>query len=136
MNNKVLYDLSYGVYITTTMDGERPVGCVTNSVMQITSSPATIAVSVNHDNYTNACIRKNGHFAVSILTETSDASLIGTFGFHSSRDTDKFKDVSCKMLEGLPVINDASGCIVCKVIDTMDTATHTVFLGEIIAMER
>ena len=135
MNNKVLYDLSYGVYITTTMDGERPVGCVTNSVMQITSSPATIAVSVNHDNYTNACFRKNGHFAVSILTETSDASLIGTFGFHSSRDTDKFKDASCKMLEGLPVINDASGCIVCKVIDTMDTATHTVFLGEIIAME-
>ena len=33
------------------------------------------------------------------------------------------------------MINDASGCIVCKVIDTMDTATHTVFLGEIIAME-
>ena len=60
MNNKVLYDLSYGVYITAAVDDGRPVGCVTNSVMQITSSPATIAVSVNHDNYTNACIRKSG----------------------------------------------------------------------------
>lgn len=93
MNQKVLYDLSYGVYITATMDGERPVGCVTNSVMQITSSPATIAVSVNHDNYTNECMKKSGMFAVSILTQENDPSLIGTFGFQSSRTVDKFKDV-------------------------------------------
>ena len=36
MNNKVLYDLSYGVYITAAVDDGRPVGCETNSVMQIT----------------------------------------------------------------------------------------------------
>lgn len=58
MDKKVLYDLSYGVYLTTTMDGERPTGCVTNSVMQITSAPMSIAVSVNHENYTNACMKK------------------------------------------------------------------------------
>ena len=91
MNTKVLRSLSYGVYITTTMDGQRPTGCITNSVMQITSSPATVAVSVNHDNYTNGCIEKNGFFAVSILTVDSDASLIGRFGFQSGRDVDKFE---------------------------------------------
>ena len=32
MNTKVLRNLSYGVYITTTMDGQRPTGCITNSV--------------------------------------------------------------------------------------------------------
>ena len=52
MDKKVLYDLSYGVYLTTTMDGERPTGCVTNSVMQITSAPMSIAVSVNHERTT------------------------------------------------------------------------------------
>ena len=66
MENKVLYDLSYGVYLTTTMDKDRPVGCVTNSVMQITSAPMTLAVSVNHDNYTNGCIKESGLFAVDL----------------------------------------------------------------------
>ena len=132
MNQKVLYDLSYGVYITATMDGERPVGCVTNSVMQITSSPATIAVSVNHDNYTNECMKKSGMFSVSILTQENDPSLIGTFGFQSSRTVDKFKDVEYETIENMPVISQSKGAIICKIIDTMETATHTVFLGEVI----
>ena len=53
MNKKAFYNLSYGVYLCTSWDEGRPVGCVANSAMQITSSPATIAVSLNHDNYTN-----------------------------------------------------------------------------------
>ncbi len=132
MDNKVLYDLSYGVYLTTTMDGERPVGCVTNSVMQITSNPMTLAVSVNHDNYTNGCMKKSGVFAVSILAQDSDASLIGTFGFQSSKTVDKFKDVPYEMVEGAPILTNTKGAIVCRIIDTMETATHTVFLGEVI----
>lgn len=69
MNTMIFRDMSYGVYVTTSMDGNRPVGCITNSIMQITSDPATIAVSVNHDNYTNPCIDKTGKFAFSILSE-------------------------------------------------------------------
>ena len=85
MNTNVFRNLSYGVYVVTTLDGSRPTGCVANSVMQITSSPATIAVSMNHDNYTNDCMKRAGVFAVSILSEKSDPSLIGQFGFQSGR---------------------------------------------------
>ena len=103
-----------------------------NSVMQITSSPATIAVSMNHDNYTNDCMKRAGVFAVSILSEKSDPSLIGQFGFQSGRDTDKFAGVSYEEQEHLPVLTDCCGYIVCKIIDQMETNTHTVFLGEVI----
>ena len=68
MNKNVFRSLSYGVYVVSTLDGERNTGCVANSIMQITSSPASIAVSMNHDNYTNSCIQKTGKFAVSILS--------------------------------------------------------------------
>ena len=132
MDNKVLYDLSYGVYLTTTMDEERPVGCVTNSVMQITSNPMTLAVSVNHDNYTNACMKKSGVFAVSILAQDSDASLIGTFGFQSSKTVDKFNEVPYEIVQGAPIVTNTKGAIVCRIIDTMEAMTHTVFLGEVI----
>ena len=132
MNSKVLRNLSYSVYIVSTMDGERPTGCTANSAMQITSSPATIAVSINHDNYTNHCIDASGLFAVSILAETSAPSLIGHFGFQSGRAVNKFDTVSFEMKSGVPIITDSCGYIVCKVINKMETSSHTVFLGEII----
>ncbi len=50
MDTNIFRKLSYGVYVISTWDNGRPTGCTANSAMQITSSPATIAVSVNHDN--------------------------------------------------------------------------------------
>ena len=132
MNKNAFRSLSYGVYIISTLDGDRPTGCIANSVMQITSSPATIAVSMNHDNYTNSCIAKTGKFAVPILTENSDPGLIGRFGFQSGKDVNKFDGIESIEKESIQVIPDACSYIVCKVIDKMETSTHTVFLGEVI----
>ena len=135
INKNAFRNMSYGVYIVSTLDGERPTGCVANSAMQITSEPATIAVSINHDNYTNACIEKTGKFAISILTEQSDPGLIGTFGFQSGKDVNKFEGVEAVVQEGISVVADACSYLVCKVINKMETATHTVFLGEVIAAD-
>lgn len=128
--------LSYGVYIVTSWSDGKPVGCVVNCVMQITAVPATFAISVNHDNFTTECIKKTGKFAVSILAEDSDPSLIGTFGFRSGRNTDKFQNVGYAVESRLPVINDSCGFIVCDVINTMESETHTVFLGAQVAAEQ
>lgn len=135
INKNAFRNLSYGVYVVSTLDGERPTGCVANSAMQITSEPATIAVSINHDNYTNACIEKTGKFAISILTEQSEPGLIGTFGFQSGKDVNKFDGVEVVVQEGISVVADACSYLVCKVINKMETATHTVFLGEVIAAD-
>ena len=135
VNNNVFRNLSYGVYVVSTLDGTRPTGCVANSIMQITSSPATFAVSMNHDNYTNACIKKTGKFAISILSEQSNSDLIGIFGFQSGKDVNKFEGVDAFEKEGLSIVSDSCGYIVCKVIDQMETSTHTVFLGEAVAAD-
>lgn len=131
MDKKVLQKLSYGVYVVSAMDGDRPTGCVVNTVMQITSSPATVAVSVHHDNYTHDCIVKSGRFAVSILSQDSDPAVIAAFGFRSGRDTDKFTMVKRTDFGGMPVIADAVGHLTCRVIGKLETDTHTVFLGEV-----
>ncbi|MBR3602802.1 MAG: flavin reductase [Lachnospiraceae bacterium] len=135
MNMNIFRSMSYGVYIVSTMDGDRPTGCTANSIMQITSDPATVAASINHNNYTNSCIEKTGKFAFSILAEDSDPSLIGNFGFRSGKDADKFESVDYEMVQGVPVVKNTCGYVVCKVIDKMETATHTVFLGEVIEGE-
>ena len=132
MNPNAFRKLSYGVYVISSWDEGRPTGCTANSVMQITSEPATVAVSINHDNYTNGCISRSGRFAVSVLSETSDPSIIGTFGFQSGKTVNKFDSVEYEQQANLPVVKDSCAWIVCEVIDRMETATHTVFLGKVV----
>lgn len=132
MNNKVLRQLSYGVYAVSTLDNNRPTGCIANSIMQITSSPATVAVSINHNNYTNKCIKDKKKFSVSILSEKTSQELIGKFGFRSGKDINKFEGVDYSIKSEMPVLNESCGYIVCKVVNTMETDTHTIFLGEIL----
>lgn len=132
MDTNVFRNLSYGMYVTTSFDKDTPVGCITNSVIQVTSNPATIAVSINHENYTNQCIMKNKKFAVCILSEQTDSSVIGTFGFQSSKEINKFETIDYHLEKDLPVLDCSCGNILCEVIDKMETDTHTVFLGKVI----
>lgn len=131
MNSWALTKLSYGVYVITSWaEGGKPTGCIANSAMQVTASPATVAVSVNHGNFTNECIKKSQRFAINILGEKSDPSIIGNFGFRSGRDFEKFASMP-ELYDFLPIVDGAVAFITCKVIDKMESETHTVFLGEI-----
>ena len=132
MNIFALTKLSYVMYILTSMDNDRPVGCTINTSTQITATPTTIMISVNRNNYTNECIKKYGKFALSILSEKSDSTLIGGFGFRSSRDNNKFENVDYEIKDGLPVIKAANAYLICKVIDSLEVHTHTIFIGELI----
>ena len=133
MNKSVFYHLSYGVYLVSAYDAaqNRHTGCVANSIIQVTSEPATVAVSINHDNYTNHCIKDTGRLAVSILPETAPPSLIGAFGFASGRDVDKFATTPHTVLDSLAVPDAAMAFLTAQVIDSMETATHTVFLAQV-----
>ncbi len=132
MNSNAFRSFSYGVYIVSTWDNGRMTGCTANSAMQITSDPATIAISINHNNYTNGCIKESGKFALSILGENSEPTIIGTFGFQSGRDVNKFESIEHEMKAFMPIVKDACAYVVCDVIDKMETETHTVFLGKVV----
>ena len=133
MNKEVLKKLSYGIYVISSLDGDKATGCIANSLIQVTYD--TIAVSIHHDNFTNHCIENSKKFAISILGTNIDSRIIGTFGYHSSRDIDKFKDTPSTNIDGLEIINDAIGYLICELIDKLETETHSIFLGKIIDCE-
>lgn len=135
MDKNTLRNISYGMYVIGAKDDER-VGCIANSLIQITSDPVTIAVSINKDNYTHQIIKKTKKFSVAILKENIDKSIIGTFGYNSSRDINKYKNVAYEEIGGIPVINDNCGYLICDVIDQMDTSTHIIFLAEVVEMQK
>ena len=130
MNKNVLRSLSYGMYAVTTLDEGRHVGCIANSTMQVTYD--TVVVSMTHENYTNQCMAKNKKFAISILGEDVEQNTIAFLGFQSGRDKDKFEMIDCLEIDGLKVIKNSVGYLICEVIDTMETETHTLFLGRIL----
>lgn len=133
MDKNILRNLSYGMYVIGAKDTKN-VGCVVNTVVQITSDPITIAVSINHDNYTNEIITKTNKFSVSILDEKVNPEIIGTFGYKSSRDIDKYNNLDYEEVENLPILKNTCGNIICNVIEKIETSTHTIFVGEVTNM--
>lgn len=132
MKKEVLRKLSYGMYVISSKDeNDKDVGCVVNTVVQITSKDPTIIVSINHDNYTNEVISKTNKFLISVLPTDIDKEIIGKFGYFSSRDTDKFSSIEYEELDGIKYIKDSIGVMSCRVVNVMETATHTVFLASV-----
>ena len=135
MDPKAFRALSYGVYVVSTWDNGRPTGCTANCAAQVTAQPAVMMIGINRDNYPNRCIADCGHFAVSVLAEDTDPAVIGSFGFRSGKNTDKFADIPYDIRNALPIVKDSCAYIVCRVTQAIDTATHTLFLGEVIGAE-
>lgn len=139
MDQTVLYDLSYGVYVAGSLDGTRPVGCVANTAFQVTAEPMTVGVSLNKLNYTEDCVRKSGYFTLSVLSENTPQEVIGRFGFQSSKEVDKFDGLRYQKVgaDGFPVLDEkVCSWILCRVIREVDVLTHTVFIGEVVDLGR
>ena len=71
MNYSILRNLSYGMFAVGVSGAEKKSACIVNTVFQISSKPAIVAVSVNKSCYTAEQIEKTGRFSVTVLnTET------------------------------------------------------------------
>lgn len=133
MDKDILKKISYGMYVIGAND-DKKVGCIVNTLVQITSNPIVIAVSINHDNYTNEVIKKTNKFSVSILDEKIDPEIVGKFGYKSSKEIDKYEDTNYELVENIPILTNTCGNMLCEVINTIETTTHTIFLAEVKTM--
>ena len=134
MNTKALYNLTCGLYMLSSKAGEKTGGCIINTVMQVTSTPLRITITVNKSNHTHDLIQESGVFAVSLLDESAPFGLFQHFGFQSSRDVDKFSGLKVSRdKNGVPYLTWAScGYLSCQVVSSMDLGTHTQFLADVV----
>lgn len=134
MDLKGLYKISYGVYVITSGDDNKCNGQIANSVMQVSSQPPIIAVSINKQNFTHELIKQSGVYAVSVLSRDAPLSFIGNFGFKCGRDFNKFAGITYKVGEtGARIVLDhAVAYFEAKVVDEIDAKTHTIFVGTVV----
>ncbi len=134
---KVFRDLSYGLYIVTSHDGERLNGQIVNTVVQVTSEPPRVAVIVNKQNLTHEFMVKSQVFAACVLDESATMLFLGRFGFRSGRDIDKFDQIHYRLgITGSPIVLDNTlSALEARIIHQIDLGTHTVFVGDVVASE-
>jgi len=135
MDNKALFNIGYGLYVLTARDGAKDNGCIINTVMQVTSNPVLLAIGVNKQNYTHDMIIKSKEFNISVLTTNTPFKVFEHFGFQSGRKVNKFEncEVELRSENGilyLPKFINSYLC--CKVIETIDFGTHSMFKAEVI----
>ena len=104
-----------------------------NTLLQVASDPAQLLVSINKQNATAEAVSTSKRFCASVLSQDTTMDLIGTFGFKSSKDIDKFSEFDHSVCEsGLPrLTHDTLATFEVRVDSTVDVGTHLVFIGTV-----
>ena len=131
MQADALYNLTHGIYILGADDNNRPVGSIVDAVMQVADKPLILALSCRNNSYTKSCIEKSGCFSLSVLGQNVNPFIVANFGFQSSADVDKWKEVDCLTENNLPYLKDCLAVVFCKVIDTKIFDSNTLFTAEV-----
>ncbi len=137
MDTRVLYLISYGLYVITSIKGDKINGQIANTLFQVTSDPPTVSICINKQNLTHDFIRDSHVFAASILSQDTPLSFIGNFGFKSGRDIDKFAQVNYKAGKtGAPIVLEHTlAYLEARVVNKADVGTHTIFIGDLVEAE-
>jgi len=128
-NSKITRKITQGMYVLTTPNG----GCMVDAVSQVSAGDnPLISVAVMKKNFTNECMNNGKIFALSVLGEEVNPEIIKTFGLNSMRDINKFDHIKTTEVEGINVIDDSLGYMICEKVDTIENETHTLFIGKLI----
>ncbi len=133
IDHDALLKISYGMYVVCSGNSKKGNGFISNSVMQVTSDPAQVAVTCNKKNFSADVIEHSGVLSISILPQTASPDVISTFGYKSGRNVDKLKSFNVRYgLNDVPVLlTDAIATLECTVKTTFDAGTHLLFICEV-----
>lgn len=138
MNEKAMFQLTYGLFVLTAQDGEKDNGCIINTAGQVTAVPNRISITVSKENLTHDMIKKSGKFNLSVISQRADFELFKHFGFQSGRTADKFAgyDACRRSGNGLYYITEGTNAYISGSVEqTIDLGTHTMFIASVEDMD-
>ena len=104
----------------------------------VASDPPQLTISVRKERYSFAPIRETGEFTVN-LPDAAMVAALDHCGVVSGRDVDKFALHQLTAVPGTrvaaPIVGESPLSMECKVINALDLGSHTMFVGEILAVQ-
>jgi len=129
---QVMRRFAASVNVITSADGEHKNGMTATAVCSVSAEPPSLLVIVNHTNRSHPIIDRTKRFAVNVLASEQE-HLARHF---ASRVDDPFAEVLHRVGQtGCPLIEGADAILECVVFQQFDMATHTIFVGHIVATE-
>jgi flavin reductase (DIM6/NTAB) family NADH-FMN oxidoreductase RutF len=122
-----------GLAIFAAQHAEIKHGMTVSSFTSVTLDPPMVLASIQKDARTYKLAEKSGCFAITILSE--DQQYISErFAGHTPDEEDRFAGLQTETLvTGAPFIVGGLAYFDCKIINRVDFASHTIFIGEILA---
>ena len=127
-----LYPATVNV-ISAQHEGQRQ-GMTATAVCSLTMDPPQILACVNKSTTSHECIVESGHFCVNVL-ERSQEDISNVFASPADPDKpDKYeRGGTWKVgIHELPLLEDALANIQCQLSESIDTATHSIFIGTVL----
>jgi flavin reductase (DIM6/NTAB) family NADH-FMN oxidoreductase RutF len=130
---RAMAQFATGIAVVTTRDaGGRPQGLTVNSFCSVSLEPALVLVCIDRRTEAHAGFRESGVFAVSVLNEEQE-SWSRRF---AQGGPGKFEGVSFTTgRDGLLLVPDALAHLECRVVAAHEGGDHTVFVGEVLALD-
>jgi len=101
----------------------------------INTRPPKTYISVHPDRYSYEFIKETGEFTIN-LPSCNLVSKVDTCGVKSGRKIDKFKELKLNYEKGelikAPILTDCPINLECKVFESVDLGSHTMFMADIL----
>lgn len=121
-----------GLYIVTTLAGERPIGFLGSFVQQVGFDPPIVCVAFGKERGHLDEVLASGRFGLSILDEASQG-LKRAFLRRLAAGESAFDGLDVRHARsGTPVLPDALAWIDCRVSGRHDAGDHVVVFGEVV----
>ncbi len=111
-------------------------GFTASAVCSVTDTPPTLLVCVNRTNDSYPPLKENGVFCVNTLAGAHEALSSIFAGLTEHEASARFDTGTWHTLAtGAPVLADATVAFDCRITESVEVGTHTVFFAEVEAIE-
>ena len=131
--NKVTWKIPNALCLVGSRHGEEWNGMTQSWISQVSMEPVLIAISVDQSAVTHRLIAESGVFTVN-LWSAEDTRTFVKFSKPATKNGMALNERPIREGEtGAPIFEEAVAYMECRVTQAVDTGTHTLFLGELVA---
>ncbi len=117
--------------VTSALDDDRG-GMTVSSFTSVALEPPTVLVCLNKDTYTHDLVKRSGVYAISLLAADQEV-LSNRFAGIDPTITDRFAGLALTTADtGSPLLPGALAWLDCRVINPVETSTHTIYIAEVV----
>lgn len=127
--------LGAAVHVITSDGPAGRLGFTASAVCSVSDSPATLLVCMNRNSEQNEPLRRNGVFCVNCLAGEQQHLSDMFAGFGGIAMKERFERQAWHALAtGSPVLDGTLVSFDCRIASTLEVATHTLLIGEVMCI--